>query len=582
MTKFEILKRILGACALSVAAVGFAGSACEKQNRTNPVTETAQQVPNPTHTGSQTAAQNDVVKPDDVGPAAPALFVVSGLKGYTEPCGCTIDIMLGGIDRIVRYANDASKLYPASALVDGGDLFFEHAKYDDAQLPQERARSEVVVAALTRLKPVFTVPGELDFALGADYYTQIIGKSGIKPYGGNLVIKGETLPASKVVELDGKRVLLIAVVEPALYEGLPDLKISDPDSAIADAIKVAGPHDVEVIVAHGGLAFVKERLVAHPSIDFGVVGHNPRETDQVDAAGGGYTLEAHDQGRYFGILKLYVQPNDETFVNASEGSKAELENIQKQIAHVDDSLQKMPPATQGNESPMVLSLRKRLTELNGRLQKLKNASVAVPLGESSFLWRSIAMEPGLQVDADIETTRLAYNKSLKALSLTVERVIPPVAAGEAFYIGTDQCATCHAQEYGVWQTTAHSRAWETLTARDKDFDQSCVGCHSVGYEKPGGSVVGQFQYPASLQAEDTDTEVKWEKDLRNVGCENCHGPGSLHRLAPVDEKGVPQHISKGSGAQTCMQCHVPAHSPRFDYETYVPRITGKGHPLSSR
>jgi len=127
MTKFEILKRILGACALSVAAVGFAGSACEKQNRTNPVTETAQQVPNPTHTGSQTAAQNDVVKPDDVGPAAPALFVVSGLKGYTEPCGCTIDIMLGGIDRIVRYANDASKLYPASALVDGGDLFFDFA-----------------------------------------------------------------------------------------------------------------------------------------------------------------------------------------------------------------------------------------------------------------------------------------------------------------------------------------------------------------------------------------------------------------------------------------------------------------------
>lgn len=582
MTKFEILKRVLGACAISAAAVGFAGSACEKQNRETPVTETAQQVPNPTDIGSQTAAQQDVVRPDDVGPPAPALFVVSGLKGYTEPCGCTIDIMLGGIDRIVGYANDAKKLYPASALVDGGDLFFEHAKYEDAQLPQERARTAVVSAALTRLKPVFTVPGELDFALGADFYTQIVNESGIKAYAGNLIIKGEALPAFKVVELDGKRVLLIAVVEPSLYEGIPDLKISDPDDAIADAIKDAGPHDAQVLVAHGGLAFVKERLAAHPSIDFGVVGHNPRETDQVDPAGGGHTLEAHDQGRYFGILKLFVEPKDETFVNASGGSKSELESIQKQIAHVDDSLHKMPPATEGNESPMVLNLRKRLTELNQRVQKIKNASVVVPAGESSFLWRSIAMEPGLQVDPEIETTRVAYNKSLKALSLTVDRVIPPVADGEAFYIGTDQCATCHVQENAFWQTTAHSRAWETLTSRDKDFDQSCVGCHSVGYEKPGGSVVGQFQYSASLKVPGSDAELKWEKDLRNVGCENCHGPGSLHRLAPVDEKGVPQHISKGSGAQTCMQCHVPAHSPRFDYETYVPRITGKGHPLSPR
>jgi hypothetical protein len=29
-----------------------------------------------------------------------------------------------------------------------------------------------------------------------------------------------------------------------------------------------------------------------------------------------------------------------------------------------------------------------------------------------------------------------------------------------------------------------------------------------------------------------------------------------------------------------MQCHVPEHSPKFDYESYVERITGEGHPLS--
>ena len=54
--------------------------------------------------------------------------------------------------------------------------------------------------------------------------------------------------------------------------------------------------------------------------------------------------------------------------------------------------------------------------------------------------------------------------------------------------------------YAVWQTTAHAGAWETLTSRDKDFDQTCVGCHSVGYEKPGGSVLGKFQYLGHTQS----------------------------------------------------------------------------------
>ncbi len=581
MTRFEMLKRLIATGALSAAALGFAGSACEKQNRVVPA-ETAQQTSGQTHVESQTAAQKTVMLPDDVGPKAPALFVITGLKGYTEPCGCTIDIMLGGIDRIVRYAEDASKLYPATALVDGGDLFFEHQKYEEAQLAQERARADLVATGVAQLNPVFTVPGELDFALGADHYLELLGKSDLKAYAANMKLKGQALPASTVVELAGKQVILIAVVDPTLYEGLPDLEFNPVDAAIAKAIKEAPAHDTQILVAHGGLAFVKERLAAHPSIDFGVVGHDPRETDQVDPAGGGFTLEAYDQGRYFGVLKLYIEPKDESFVNARDGSKTELENIQKQIAHVDESLQKLPPATAGNESPMVLNLRKRLDELNARLQTLKNAAVTVPANESSFLWRSIAMDPALKVDPKIEAARIAYNKSLKALSQTVERTVPPVAKGEASYIGTDQCAGCHAPAYEFWKTTEHAGAWETLTARDKEFDQTCVGCHSVGYEKPGGSVVGQFQYQATLKVPGQESELVWEKDLRNVGCENCHGPGSLHRFAPVDEKGVPQHISKGSGVQTCMQCHVPEHSPRFEYDTYVPRITGNGHPLSGR
>lgn len=580
----HLISRILGTGVLTVAAMAFAGSACEKP----------QTRPEPSQTGSQTSGNSaqqatqqaqtaeppKVTVPTDVGPKAPALFAISGLKGYTEPCGCTLDIMLGGIDRIVRYLDEARALYPASGLVDAGDLLFEHAEYEEAQKPQERARVDVITAALQRLKPQFTVPGERDFALGATFYLDALKKAGIEPRAVNLSISGNPLNGAQDLVLDGQRLQLIPVVDPELYKDIPDLKADAPEAGLQAALAQPGPYDARILVAHGGLAFVKAQLTAHPALNFGIVGHNPRETDQSDPAGQGHTLEPYDQGRYIGVLKLYPHAGDSSFANAQQGSKAEVENIEKQIGHVNDSINRLPVAANGEESPMLANLKKRLADLEQRRETLKTGAIHVPEDESAFLWRTIPMEPTLAVDPGMEDVRKAYNKSLKTLSLSVERTIQKPAQGQATYIGTPECATCHAPAHEFWKTMAHAKAWETLEQRDKEFDQTCIGCHVVGYEKPGGSVVGQVQYEDTIQGPN-GAEIRFQKDLRDVGCESCHGPGSLHRFAPVGADGQPQHILKGSGVDTCMQCHVPEHSPRFNYDTYIQRITGEGHKLSA-
>ena len=580
MTTLELAKRLMTMGALTLGALAFAGSACEKQTRTDP--STGNQTTQTTQTAAQTATQDETHEAkdaDDVGPTAPTVFMLGGLKGYTEPCGCTLDITLGGIDRIVQYAKDAAAFAPSSVLVDAGDLFFEYAKYDEKQLPQERARVDLVARALRDLKPAFTVPGERDFALGADFYVKALENASVAAYAANMSINGKALPATLLKDLSGTKVLFVTAVDPDLFKDTLGVEVTDPDKAIAAALKSAEASDVQILIAHGDLAFVKARLAANPDLDFGQVGHNPRETDQVDPVGNAHTLEPYDQGRYFGILKLYKKDGDDVYVNARTGSKAELENIEKQITHVNESISKLPPATSGNETPLMLNLRKRLKDLENQREAFKNARIEVPEDSSAFLWRSVAMEPGLKQNPDVKAARLAYNKSLKELNLSVEREIPPVAPGEAFYIGTNQCAMCHAPANEFWEKSAHARAWETLEKRDKEFDQTCIGCHVVGYEKPGGSVVGKVEYPATLRASESSPEISWTKDLRDVGCENCHGPGSLHRLAPVDATGKPQHILAGSGVDTCTQCHVPEHSPRFNYENYVRQITGEGHKL---
>lgn len=71
---------------------------------------------------------------------------------------------------------------------------------------------------------------------------------------------------------------------------------------------------------------------------------------------------------------------------------------------------------------------------------------------------------------------------------------------------------------------------------------TCNGCHSVNY---------------NIQ---TKAVTEW-----NVGCEDCHGPGSAHIKQPTPQNIVnPADLNYISGNNVCMQCHVqarPAQSP---------------------
>lgn len=574
MTK---LNKFFSCVLLLGLAIGFSGAACQKKAPETSKEETKEEsVASPEETPTSAVTQ-EVIVPEDVGPESPAIFMMTGLKGYTEPCGCTLDVMLGGIDRIVRYVEEAQKLMPASVLVDGGDVLFEYKKYDEEQIPQEKARVEVIVSGLKRLKPLFTVPGPRDMALGTEFYTTKIKEAGVAPKALNMKIDGTQLEGAFIHVLGDQKIAFVPVAQPSLYEGIEGIEVQEPD--LGGVIAELRPQaDALILAAHGDLAWVKNTLKTYPEFDFGLVGHDPRQTDSADQVGDAFTLEPYDQGRYVGILKLYTKGQGR-FTNARSGSKSELEAIDTQIAHVEKSIERLPPATPGEESPMLANLRNRLNDLEKRKTEIRNAKIDVPEDSPSFLWQSVGMLPGYRIDSEMEKVRKAYNRSLKELNLSVDREIVPVPEGEPEYIGSAQCATCHADAMAFWQKTAHAKAIKTLEDRDKDFDHSCVGCHVVGYEKPGGSVLGKLEYSATITGKDPSMKMEITKELENVGCENCHGPGSFHRFQPVGENG-PQYIKKGSGVETCMECHVPDHSPRFNYDVYVREITGEGHQLS--
>lgn len=514
--------------------------------------------------------------PVDMGPGAPAIYFTAGLKGYTEPCGCSIDILLGGIDRVTAFVQDAKQLHEQAVFIDAGDWLFEHAVLEEHMVPQERAKAPILAAAHAQMETLFSVPGPRDLALGHEFYRQMMDAAKMEVLAANLELGGERFEESVRVELnEGGAAFFVGAVEPALFEDIEEAMASDDRVAIEKAVKGASESDTIILVYQGRVERAIELVESMEGLSFVIIGHDPREQHSAEAVDGAYLLNAYDQGRYVGRLKLYSTTEEGRFVDGRAASFEERQGLQTQIEHVEQNLRLLELRTKGEPNPMTARLEERLEGLKAQAERLVQEGIELPDGRRAFLYDALAMEPEYRQDQELKRQREAYNRSLSELNKDVKREVIEPEPGEPTYIGTAQCASCHGEAHRFWETTAHSTAMATLVERDKDFDQSCVGCHVVGWEKPGGSMLGNLVYQEEIDGQ------RFEKDLRDVGCESCHGPGSEHRRMPVDAAGSAQHILAQPTQEQCLECHVPDHSPRFDFDVYVQQITGPGHRFKS-
>jgi hypothetical protein len=107
------------------------------------------------------------------------------------------------------------------------------------------------------------------------------------------------------------------------------------------------------------------------------------------------------------------------------------------------------------------------------------------------------------------------------------------------YAGSKSCKPCHGYEYEKWSGNPHAKAFSTLEKIGSQFDPECVVCHVIGMDYESGFISQQ------------DTG-----HLINVGCENCHGPGSEHILTAGATKLT-------EPKSTCIDCHTPEHSGEY-------------------
>ncbi len=142
-----------------------------------------------------------------------------------------------------------------------------------------------------------------------------------------------------------------------------------------------------------------------------------------------------------------------------------------------------------------------------------------------------------------------------------------VALPKAEYVGSEKCKDCHQSAYKIWKESPHPRAYNTLVKNAKrpnlrQYDGECVVCHVIGFGYKTG-FTGEQKTP----------------HLRGVGCENCHGPSSLHVQQPNNPQFKaainpwkvnapnPKVLANRIDA-TCQKCHDGDNSVHFKFEEY--------------
>jgi hypothetical protein len=140
----------------------------------------------------------------------------------------------------------------------------------------------------------------------------------------------------------------------------------------------------------------------------------------------------------------------------------------------------------------------------------------------------------------------------------------------ARYLGYDLgCKACHsggllAQNMSSFTNTGHATALQRkLDDSTGHLNANCVSCHSVGFDTNPDAVNGGFDdvakelgwvFPATLTNGNWAAMPSKLKNVANVQCESCHGPGSQHLLSG-GIVGNTDAISVTYNSATCGQCH---------------------------
>jgi 2',3'-cyclic-nucleotide 2'-phosphodiesterase (5'-nucleotidase family) len=505
------------------------------------------------------------------------IVAMTDLSGYLEPCGCQ-SRPLGGIDKAAARLRELRADGSPILFVAAGDLFFAPESHVDPELDgssaeaatQQQWQAEALAKILAQLGMVAATPGPADQRFGLARLREL-GRIGGFPLLDGSRAPGapeprELGPGANPAQPHESLLLTRAGTRIGLW-GLSDqgmsAAVASPPDLRAQAKRLTAELRARGAAVVIGLlqadARTARRLAgATAGLDFLV--HGGSDSPQVlppERVGGTTLLRAAHRGH--GLLVVDVmRAGDGPLLDISPWTRrAQQLALGRRI----DELSARVAEWERDRGVARTALAEQQAQLARLREELAALELPVRAQGNVFSARFVELDTSTPSDPDTRALLDAYNKRVNEHSRSaLANVLPkPATKGQPSYLGSARCGDCHEAEFAWWKGQAHGLAYATLERRNTQFNLSCVGCHVTGYNQAGGSTAVHVD------------------GLTNVGCESCHGPGSVHVADAGAE--ASRNVRREVPEAVCKRCHNPEHSDRFEYATYRGRLIVEGHGL---
>lgn len=504
-------------------------------------------------------------------PADLVMLYTGNVNGYIEPCGCVAG-QIGGIDRITGYIHKRrAELGDRALFIDTGDLFAEGMIEDANEVAQLGLKAREFLATWKHLECDALALGEAEISVGITRLQGLAEETGVPILAGN-VVDASGAPAFEpyvILERGGLTVGVFSLLaedirQPTPKKEVKKLKNYPLEALIAEQGYVLQPWEarcaelvaelrpqVDMLILASHLGFNRNVTVAQkfPEIDTIVGGHFGASESPTTMVGNTPVLTTRLRGSRVGEMQWWLDEPAAYFAKDNDGVPGFVLNdsiFDEAVNEIEVSYQ-----AYGELAGMERKYGSLKWQNKRDAQKMIYENSIAALAEmepdpggNRFSHVQVPMHHGIdRSDVALEAVD-RFHKATNELWADLAATRPRPPQDIPVFVGAEACIECHAEQYEFWLGTRHSRAFATLEATHQETDAECIGCHTVGYQTPGG-----FPRPGLAQG------------FENVQCAACHGAGAAHVSGGASYL-LRDLISSGMGG--CARCHTGPHDPGFE------------------